>query len=382
MRSRLTRLARVVLAAVVAVAVAVPAAARPAVAVGAVPQTAPSFNGSVYAIAARGDTVYVGGSFTAAIVAGKQVARQRLAAFDARTGALLAWAPTADATVRALAADDVGVYAGGDFGVVSGVRRDSLARLDPVSGAVGSFAHQVGGVPLSLAVGNGRLYTAGTFTDIDGAARAHVAAFALSTGALDPGWTAGTDDTVYALAVVGERVYLGGSFHKANNVSSTLRLTAVTATTGAVVTTFKPSPPAVVYGIAVDAAGVYAAMGGQGGRAAAYTSTGALRWLRVFDGDAQSIAVLAGTVYVGGHFDRACTTNNNGPQGVCTDGSVSRIKFAAITATGTLSGWAPQANGIVGVRTLLSDPAHGTVSAGGDFTTIGGLPCKRYASFG
>ena len=345
------------------------------------PVTSPSFNGPVYAAAYRGDTVYVGGNFTGAIVGGKTVARERLAAFDARTGALLNWAPAADANVRALAVDGDVVYAGGDFDKISGTTRDALAGINATTGALTPLKHSVSGQPSALAVGNGKLYVGGRLTAVDGRARANLAAFSLATGALDDAWAPTTDDVVNALAVAGSRVYLGGSFHKTNNVSSTLRLTAVDGLTGTLDKGFLPKPVSKVMALAVDGAGVYASLGGQGGRAIAYTPAGATRWTRVFDGDAQAITVLDGTTYVGGHFDNACTTTNNGTQGVCTDGSVPRVKLAAVDGQGNLLDWAPQANGVVGVRHMVASPALGAISAVGDFTTIGGAARKRYAAF-
>jgi hypothetical protein len=224
----------------------------------------------------------------------------------------------------------------------------------------------------TLATGHGRLYAGGTFNRVDGERRGNLAAFSLEDDELDDTWSPRPGGMVNALAVRGNRVYLGGSFPR--------RLSAVNAISGRDDAGFRPDAPALVHAIAVDDSGVYAALGGAGGRAAKFSTSGAQRWTRVFDGDAQAIAVLDGVAYVGGHFDRACANGDDADNGECHSGSVRRVKLAAVERDGSLSDWAPQANGVAGVRTLVVK--GGTVLAGGDFTTIGGRTQRRYASFG
>ncbi|MFL6116976.1 MAG: hypothetical protein ACJ786_37335, partial [Catenulispora sp.] len=233
----------------------------------------------------------------------------------------------------------------------------------------------------ALTIGNGRLYLGGSFAGVDGVRRPNLAAFSLATGALDAGWRPGADDAVHALVVRDSRIYLGGAFHLVNGQPGTLRLAAVHAVTGAVDPAFRPRVPAEVRAIALDPAGVYVATGGVGGRAIAYGPTGVLRWQRVFDGDAAAIAVNRGMTYVGGHFDSACLTSKNGVHGACVDGSEARHKLAAVTSAGGLSGWAPQGNGVIGVRVLGVNTVTGVLVAGGDFTTIDGQARRRLAIF-
>jgi hypothetical protein len=362
-----------------AIAVAILLFGLPAQATGA-SDGGPTFDGGVYAISHIGPVVYVGGAFTRATYRGRTYPRRGLAAFDARSGALLSWAPAADGTVRALAAAGDSVYAAGDFHAVGGRPRDSLARLS-LTGDVLPFRHTLTGTAYALTIGNGRLYLGGSFVGVDGVRRANLAAFSLATGALDAGWRPAADDAVHALAARDSRIYLGGAFHVVGGRPGTLRLAAVHGVTGQVDPAFRPRVPAEVRAIALDPAGVYVATGGVGGRAIAYGPTGVLRWQRVFDGDAAAIAVNRGVTYVGGHFDSACLTSKNGAHGACVDGSEARHKLAAVTSTGGLSGWAPQGNGVIGVRVLGVNTTTGVLVAGGDFTTIDGQDRRRLAIF-
>ncbi|MFI5893008.1 PQQ-binding-like beta-propeller repeat protein [Actinoplanes sp. NPDC051513] len=364
-------------------------AAALALAVAAAPAQAqssdsmPSFNGAVLTIAYSGNVAYLGGDFTAAIVRGKQVTRGHLAAVDARTGGLLPWAPAADGRVKAIVVSGGSVYLAGDFGTVGGQKRDSLARVDATSGALSAtFKHTISGRPYAIAAGGNRLYLGGAITAVDGQARGRLAAFNLTTGALDTRWRPTADDQVETVATGGGRVYAGGKFHKINSIPGYDRLAALDPAGGAIITAFKPRPPFITYAIAVTAAGVYSAHGGQGGRVSAYTPGGTLRWSATFDGDAQAVTVLGDVVYAGGHFDRACSTARTGTQGSCVDGSDNRVKLAALAVgDGHLLDWTADANGVEGVLALASNAETGTVAMGGAFTTVDGRTQKRFAQF-
>src|SRR5689334_11959834 len=84
-----------------------PVPVRPAV---SAPDHTVGFDGSVWASVYVGSTIYVGGEFRNAIVAGHLVPRSHLAAVDGRTGALLPWAPPANNIIRAMTAAGSWLY--------------------------------------------------------------------------------------------------------------------------------------------------------------------------------------------------------------------------------------------------------------------------------
>lgn len=94
-------------------------------------------NGTVHTIAAAGSTVYYGGGFTAAGGQPRAKAAAAGAVGTSTPGRLLAWAPTFDKEVLALAPKpDTSVIAvGGRFSTVNGGGAHALVVVDPATGA-------------------------------------------------------------------------------------------------------------------------------------------------------------------------------------------------------------------------------------------------------
>ncbi|GAB7041038.1 MULTISPECIES: PQQ-binding-like beta-propeller repeat protein [Catenuloplanes] len=369
--------------AVMIVAVGVLGTGSPAHAIGSVPQHTPGFNGTVWATAYAGDTIYVGGDFTAAVVDGVQVRRSRLAAINARTGKLLDWAPAADGTVRAIATGGGAVYVGGTFGTIGATKRDGLAKLDGTTGTVSAMLnHTMTGAPYALLIAGNRLYAGGNLTEVNGESRGRLAAFSLGSGKLDPAWQPKADDQVQALASGGGRIYVGGRFKKINGIGGSPRIAALSPSGGTLDTGFKTKATVIVYGIAVGPTGVYAAHGGRGGTVAGYALDGTTRWTMTMDGNPQALALLTGTLYIGGHFDNICASTATGSQGSCKDGQTKRVKLAAADPSdGSLEPWTAHGNGVLGVLAMAASPALGTVAAGGAFTMINDTARKRFAQW-
>jgi trimeric autotransporter adhesin len=323
-------------------------------------------NGPVYAIAPAGDKVYIGGSFTqVGPYTGGGVPINNL------TGAPAAAFPKINGSVNASCADENGGwFVGGIFTSVGGVARNNIAHilsngsLDPAWNPNANYAVS------ALAMSGTTVYAGGDFDSIGGQGRNHIAALDATTGkvlAWNPnvsGVTNGGDaPSVFAIAVSGATVYVGGAFVTIGGQSRN-SIAALDATTGNALA-WNPNPQAysTVLSLAVSGATVYAGgsidtIGGQSrpGIAALDATTGkALAWNPNVDGGVYSLAVSGTTVYAGGNF--------------ITIGGQSRNYIAALDATtGNALAWNPNAN-----YNVLSLAVSGTtVYAGGAFDTIGG----------
>ena len=204
----------------------------------------------VFALAATGTTLYVGGRFTA--IGGRQ--RTNIATVGASTGAATSWRPGADQDVETIAVSRSTIYAGGDFDSVGGWERSHLAVLDTHKGTFTTTPQTNGSVDALAHLGS-RVYVGGAFTRIGDRARHHIAAITTKTGAITA-WNPNSNDTIYALAVAGPRIYAGGAFTRIGGAARS-RIAALDAVGGAA-TGWNPGANRAVKALARSGSRVYA----------------------------------------------------------------------------------------------------------------------------
>jgi hypothetical protein len=178
------------------------------------------------ALAELDGTVFAGGWFESVSQGGTTYDRTNLVAFDASTGAVRSFAPDIDGRVWALAAHGDSVYIGGKFGTVNGLSRPNLVKVDATTGAVDTaFRARLGGKVSALVVSNGRLFAGGGFAK-------KLTAVNLDTGAdtgyvnlpiTDPLPNAWGNVAVYALAInpAGTQLVATGNFRTVAGQSRT-----------------------------------------------------------------------------------------------------------------------------------------------------------------
>ncbi len=147
-----------------------------------------ALNGSVRTVAVVGGTVFMGGDFTQAANPDRTaVARSWILAFDKATGVIrTGWAPQLDGTVHSIvpAEDGQSIYVGGAFKTVNGARQAKIARLRVSDGSTMAFNPFPNATVYTLALVGDRLWMGGVFTQV-GTHPGRVAAVDAETGAVD-----------------------------------------------------------------------------------------------------------------------------------------------------------------------------------------------------
>jgi trimeric autotransporter adhesin len=327
-------------------------------------------NGAVSAVAAAGDTIYIGGNFT---LVGPHTGGG--APIGASSATALWGFPKVHGVVRAVAPDGSGGwFIGGLFDSVGSLPRSSIAHIRS-NLTVAPWAPNANDTVLALAVKDSIVYAGGKFTSIGGQTRHKIAALDAYSG-LATSWNPGASNPnsiVYALLVHGSTVYVGGDFDNIGG-QSRHRIAALRADSGSA-TLWDPNSSSTVYALAAYGSTIYAGgafndIGGQSrsGIVALDESTG---FLTSWDANAPSGSVVQAIalsnpligeplIYVGGNFTSM--------------GGQPRNFMAALDAQfGFATEWSP--NPDAPVSTLaLSPTSPTTIYAGGQFTSIAGQP--------
>ncbi len=366
-------------------------------------------NGTVWAVAVNGDDLYVGGEFTTA----GAVNASRIARWDGRSWSALGGG--VNNTVRALAILGNELYVGGDFTQAGGMSANFIARWNIPGGSwatLGSGASNgVNSGVNALAVKGSELYVGGFFTTAGGIGASRVARWssgswsALGSGVADGPLVTG----VFALAVLGNGLYAGGSFTTAGGGSA--NYIARWDTAGNAWSALGSGIGGGVYALAVSgndlyAGGIFASAGGISASRVARWNIANSSWSALGLGVNNSVGALAvdgNNLYVGGRFTTAGGVNanriarwngswasvgsgaNNGVNGdvfALAVGGGSLYLGGRFTMAGTLSAsriahwngsnWSALGSGVNNSVAALA-VSGSELYVGGFFTAIGGL---------
>jgi len=344
------------------------------------PNFDPNVAGPVYAMVLSGSTIYFGGAFE---TVNGSVLRHLAAAVNATTGVATEWNPDPNNTPSALAVSGSTVYMGGEFTTVNGsTPRRFAAAVDATTGTASAWSPSVeGGFGVyALAISGSTVYLGGDFAKVDGVARSFAAAVDASSATLDS-WNPDVTlpilgGRVSTLVVSGSTVYLGGIFNEVNGGTvARISLAAVDATTG-VASSWNPEPNGNIKTMGLSGSTLY--LGGEfttingsvprGYVAAVDTSSGTVTsWQPSLTGEpGPNVAVYA----------LALSGSSVGVGGTFgyTD-TTGRKDLAAIdTTTGQLTSWNPEADNLVKALAVSGS----TVYAGGDFSMVNGPTERRH----
>jgi hypothetical protein len=375
-------------------------------------------DGSVYALAVSGTTLYAGGDFTTADWgATTPVSANSIAKWDGATSTWSALGTGVDDTVRALAVSGTSLYAGGYFSTAGGTTVNRIAKWSSTTSTWSALGTGMNDEVYALAVApNGTLYAGGYFTTAGGRNANRIAQWNGST------WSAlgtGMNDYVNALAVASDgTLYAGGSFSTAGGESAN----CIAKWDGSAWYALGPGMDGEVRALAVFGTTLYA--GGNFSYVAGDVYANRIAkweggaWSALGSGLNGTVTALVvasnGTLYAGGSFSglvaRWDGSANDGAGawsglGGLDDGE-TMVNALAVASDGTLyaggsftngvAKWDDSANGGAGAWSRLAGLDNGgysvdvyalavsgtTLYAGGFFTTAGGESANYIAKWG
>ncbi|MGZ0146838.1 LamG-like jellyroll fold domain-containing protein [Kribbella sp. WER1] len=360
-------------------------------------------NASVQGLAVAGGKAYAGGRFTSVRPPGAaagtgEVAQAYLAAFDADTGDLVtAFNPVLNGQVYAVAASADGsrIFVGGDFTTVNGQTRNRIAAFDTATGAlVANWKPSVSYRVKTIAVSGTTVYFGGSFGLVNSQTRNRLAAVTTDTGTLLP-WAPDVNGDVYAVDAADDasKVYAGGQFSTVNGTSQNT-VTSLDPVTGAVLpfpgasAVPPPNGSCTTRVKTIDASGdtVYFGNGGDGGGCfdgtwAVDIATNTLKWKNQCLGATEAVKVVNGWLYKGSHAHDCANQGAGGfPQGFDY-----RFLLAEKLSDGSLGPWYPNTdadpNSVTNVGPLAFGTGGDDLWVGGDFLNVNGSPQQGLTHF-
>jgi outer membrane protein OmpA-like peptidoglycan-associated protein len=275
---------------------------------------APVVNGPVFTFSRLGNTIYMGGNFSTI----NGVARSGAGAADT-AGATTSWNPQPDGRAVSIIATQTKVYMAGWFNNVGSTAVKNLVVLDPVTAAIDSnFNANLNGAVRHMALSGNDLFIGGDFSQAGGGAHSYIASLNATTGAENAAFvgTTGVGSRTWAMleavAVAGDKVFIGGYFGQVNGQTK-VGFAALDKVTGATATGWNETVSGDVYAIVVspDQSKVY--VGGNGisatkgsdsaqGIVAFNVADGSLSSWRASTGEIRGLAVSDAVVYAAGSF--------------------------------------------------------------------------------
>ncbi len=170
----------------------------------------PSPNSTVYSLAAKDTSIFVGGTFST--IGTNALTRNFLAAVGKNSGKATTWAANCDNQVYSIAVKDTVLYVGGAFTTIKGSSRNYGAAVTTNTATVLGWAPNPNSYINTVLPLNNYVYIGGYFTTVKGTTRNYLAKTAASNGNLVTSWNPNPDSYIYSLTSSGNTVFAGGSF--------------------------------------------------------------------------------------------------------------------------------------------------------------------------